>query len=131
MLSALWPSTLDETFNPEWSLRDEVEALARLCLNSLGLERAISLEPNSTPSDGADGDASLLSDPPSSPRAVEPSSAYIETLVEQVSIVLTRIFTNMAKHRTPVPARNQLLQPKVGWNEISQALRGSNIIDES
>lgn len=138
-MSTLWPSIPEETHVPEWSFREEVEALVRSCLKELGMDQRFGSEDSDDHDHGAASAenhpaAELLGSqeqPRGSRNSIDVPSSYIETLTSQTTLALSRIFSYMADHREATKPKNYIFLPKLGWNEVLGIMQGSGIVDDS
>lgn len=114
----LWPDSNTVDYEPEWSLRDEVDTLVRFFLNAEGKDTQDQRHLSRTSSEM------------SSDTEGEGSLAYHDVVYEQVSQMLTRVFSYIAMHRAEDAPDKTLYHTPMDWKDLLKVLDMSDILPQ-
>ena len=127
-LSSRWPHLVHETFVPEYTLRDEVEALALSVLRSqtsasrgMGSERSRLPENNSSEEiveDDYNDSSNTTALPP----------AFTSALTQEISLLLTHVFALLAHHRPVAASSLQNRLAPIGWESLLDIVANGGMI---
>jgi hypothetical protein len=121
-LSSRWPHLAHETFIPEYTLRDEVEAIALSVLRS---------QPSASPvlgSERSDGGETDEDADANSPNTAVLPPAFSSSLTQEISLLLTHIFALLAHHRPVVASSLQNRLAPMGWEGVLDIVGNGGMI---
>lgn len=150
-LVALWPDEYHAEYEPEFEFEEEVESVVRDALKGQGKgihvpldnEEEVETLPEPGPSNGIRSSKRARSanaphdqvDGPAHSQELEEfvdiPPEYLDTLTEQVSVMLSRIFTHLTLYRTVERPTQNILHTPMGWEEVLKFLDGSGIVSPS